>query len=338
MGLYGAIGRPALFVLRPEAAHRVAHALLSLPLPWSRVGGVPADPRLDIDLAGIPLRNPIGLAAGFDKACAHLGPLGALGFGYVIGGTVTRRPRRGHPAPRIVRDERARSLVNAMGLPNPGAHAVARALRSTARTAPRVVSIADEAVADVLDVHTVLEPLVDAVELNASCPNVSWGRDRDNEEHLATLVRELGRRRAKPLFVKLPRFESDVEREVVLALARIAVAEGVDGLTCSNSLPVRDSRLSVGAGGLSGLPLAEATPRMVRDVNDAIAAEVPINACGGVFTAEHVLACVEAGARTVQLYTSLVFEGPRVVRAIVEGLLAALDARRADVASRVGAA
>src|SRR5581483_11055080 len=222
MGVYRSVVRPLLFALPPEAAHRLAHGLLGLPLPWERIGRVPDDPRLRVTLCGIELRNPIGLAAGFDKSCRRLDALGRLGFGYVVGGTVTRHPRAGNPKPRVARSPRQASMVNAMGLPNPGADAVARTLATGARTAPRFVSIADQDVPDALATHALLEPHADAIELNASCPNVSWGRDRDNEAHLDRLLRELGARRTKPLLVKLPPFRTRVEREVVTALARIA--------------------------------------------------------------------------------------------------------------------
>jgi dihydroorotate dehydrogenase len=335
MGLYQAVARPLLFALPPEAAHRVAHAVLGLPLPWEAIGAVPDDPRLRVRVAGLDLRNPVGLAAGFDKECAHLDALGGLGFGYVVGGTVTRHPRAGNRKPRIVRYPAQRSLANSMGLPNRGADALVRTLRSVARTGPRLVSVADEAVEDVVATLAVLEPLVDGVELNASCPNVSWGRDRDNEAHLASLLRGL-RRRSSPLFVKLPPFATDVEREVVLALASIAVDGGADGLTCSNSRPVEEGRLGTGRGGLSGAALAADTPRIVQEVRHATAESVPINACGGISSAEDAVACLEAGATTIQLYTSLLYEGPRIVRTITEGLVSALDQGRLHATDAVG--
>jgi dihydroorotate dehydrogenase len=324
MGLYRAVARPLFFTLPPEASHRLAHRLLGLPLPWERIGAADPDPRLRTTLAGIPLANPIGLAAGFDKTGAHLDALGRLGFGFVVGGTFTRAPRAGNPKPRIVRYAARGSMVNAMGLPDPGAEAAARTLARVPRTAPRLASIADEAVEDAVSAHTLLEPHVDAVELNASCPNVSWGRDRDNEAHLAELLRELGVRRRKPLFVKLPPFRTDVEREVVLSLVRIAQEGGADGLTCSNSRPVADRRLSVGRGGLSGRALFDDTVRIVREVHGEIGGALPISACGGVSSAQDVRACLDAGATTVQLYTGLVYRGPRIVGEITSGLAAAL--------------
>src|SRR2546421_156608 len=141
MGLYRRLARPLLFALPPEAAHRVAIDLLRLPLPWNRIGGVPADPSLGIDLAGIRLRNPVGLAAGFDKSCRVVTSLGEVGFGYVVVGTVTRRPRKGNPKPRILRRPQSLSIVNSMGLPNRGAEYAARRLRAARRTTAVLASL-----------------------------------------------------------------------------------------------------------------------------------------------------------------------------------------------------
>jgi dihydroorotate dehydrogenase len=320
MRLYRAVARPLLFSLPAEAAHRLTLGALALPLPWNVVGGVPSDLDLGVELAGLRLPNPIGLAAGFDKGCRRLGVLGRLGFGYVVGGTVTREPREGNPRPRVVRSVHRRSVVNAMGLPNPGADAVAKALAATPRTTPRVASIADEPVEDVVAVHAVLAPLVDAIELNVSCPNVSWGRDRDSEAHLARLLGTIGRRGSSPVFVKLPPFRTARERDAVLALALIAVDEGAAALTCSNTRPVSDRRLATGAGGLSGAALTSDTPRIVEEVRDATDGAVPINACGGVSSGGDAIACLRAGATTVQLYTALLFEGPRLVGDIAREL------------------
>jgi dihydroorotate dehydrogenase len=332
MQWYRAVGRPAFFALPPEIAHRLANVLLGLPLPWDRLGGAARDPLLATTFAGIPLANPIALAAGFDKAGRRLAALGRLGFGYVVGGTFTRRARSGNPRPRIVRYPHRGSMANAMGLPNPGVEAAARTLARLPRTSPRFASIADEEVADAVRTHELLEPHVDAVELNASCPNVSWGRDRDTETHLAALVRALGARRRRPLIVKLPPFFTTAEREAILSLARVAVESGADGLTCSNTRPIRDPRLPSGTGGLSGLALSSDTPRIVAEVAEAVGSHVPIAACGGVTTPADVVACLDAGATTVQVYTALVFGGPGVVGELTRGLAAVRRARRAEPA------
>jgi dihydroorotate dehydrogenase len=336
MGLYRRVARPLFFAIPPEAAHRVTQGLLSLPLPWERIGGVARDGALRASLAGIELSNPVGLAAGFDKSCRHLNSLGRLGFGYVVGGTITRGPRAGNPGPRIARYPAPGSLTNAMGLPNPGAEKAAHNLSRSARTAARLASIADQDARDVIATHELLEPHVDGIELNASCPNVSWGRDRDNEAHLALLLRELASRRRKPLFVKLPPFRTSVERDVVTTLARIAQDGGANGLTCSNTRPVADRTLSTGTGGLSGRELLGDTIRIVAEIREATGGSLPVNACGGVFTAKDALACLDAGATTVQVYTGLIFQGPRVASEIATGLSCALSDRGTDVRALAG--
>jgi dihydroorotate dehydrogenase len=325
MGLYRSL-RPFVFAAPPETAHRVAGTLLELPLPWRRIGGAVDDPLLHTELAGIRLRNPIGLAAGFDKRCRVLHSLGRLGFGYVVGGTITSRPRDGNPKPRIARYPSRGAMVNSMGLPNPGRVVAAANLRRYPGPAPRFVSVADEDLPDVLASFARLEPFADGIELNASCPNVSWGRDRDVEAHLAELTRELAARTRKPVLVKLPPFATPRERDAVVALAVVAAAAGAAGLTCGNTRMVGDPRQAVGRGGLSGRPLFAGTLEAVRAVREATGG-LPVNACGGVFTAEDVLACLEAGATTVQVYTALVFEGPGLLRRLTEGLVAALGPR-----------
>jgi dihydroorotate dehydrogenase len=336
MGLYRAL-RPLVFAAPPETAHRLAGSLLELPLPWERIGGAVDDPALRTSLAGIGLRNPIGLAAGFDKRCRALGSLGRLGFGYVVGGTITSKPRAGNPQPRIARYPSRDAMVNSMGLPNPGPRAAAEALRAGPRTAPRFVSLADEDLASVLGSFAALEPQVDAVELNASCPNVSWGRDRDTEQHLHQLTSALAARTTKPLVVKLPPFTPgrQAERDAIVALAGVAAAAGAAALTCSNTRAVADRRQAVGRGGLSGRPLL---PGTLEAVSAAVAETgLSVNACGGDFTAADALACLEAGAATVQIYTALIYEGPRIVHELTMGLAAALHRRRA-AASEVTAA
>ena len=339
MGWFSAVGRPLFFALPPETAHRLAGAMLGLPLPWTRIGHAADDPSLRTTVAGLPLRNPIGLAAGFDKTCAHVDALVELGFGYVVGGTITRRLRAGNAKPRIVRYPTKASMTNAMGLPNPGAERAAAALARGERSpGTRLVSVADEAVEDALEAFSLLEPHADGVELNASCPNVSWGRDRDNEAHLRALVTAMRARSAKPLFVKLPPFTTDVEREVVLALASIAQESGASGLTCSNTRPVHEARLSVGGGGLSGRALWKRTPSIVAEVRTATGSVLPINACGGISTADEVIACLQAGAATVQLYSALIYEGPGIVGTLTRGLVRALRARHTSVDALAGTA
>jgi dihydroorotate dehydrogenase len=325
MGWYDAVGRRVFFAMDPERSHRLAMRLLGLPLPWRRIGGAVDDPSLATTLAGVRLRNPIGLAAGFDKGCTRLDALGSLGFGFVVGGTVTRAPRRGNPAPRIARDPARRALVNAMGLPNPGAEAVARSLARVARTAPRFVSIADEAVDDVVATIEILEPLVDGFELNASSPNAGW---EHLGEHAGALTAALRSRTAKPVFVKVPPFAGDEERRRTLAIVAAARDHGASGVVCGNTRAVEDPRMSTGRGGLSGAPLTEATPRSVGDVRAIVGDDLAVVACGGIFTPEDVRASLDAGANAIQVYTALIYGGPGLPGTLTRSLASGIPAAR----------
>jgi dihydroorotate dehydrogenase len=321
---YDAIGRRAFFALEPERSHRVALALLGLPLPWRRIGRAVDDPSLVTTLASVRLRNPIGLAAGFDKDCTRMDALGALGFGFVVGGTVTRAPRRGNPAPRIARDSARRAIVNAMGLPNPGAAAAARSLARRARTAPRFVSIADESVEDAAATLEVLEPLADGFEINASSPNAGWEHAAD---HVGALVRSLRPRTAKPLLVKVPPFTNGSERARTFGIVEAARDAGASGFVCGNTLPVEDPRMSTGRGGLSGGPLTVLTPRIVGDVRAAVGNELAVVGCGGIFTGDDVRRNLEAGATAVQVYTGLIYEGPGLPGVLTRALATRVAAR-----------
>ena len=117
--------------------------------------------------------------------------------------------------------------------------------------------------------------------------------------------------------MKLPPYRDEGARDGVLAMARAARDGGAAGLTCANTLPVEDARMSTGRGGLSGGPLTSRTPAMVREVGAATG--LPVHACGGVMTAADARACLDAGAATVQIYTALIYEGPRVVGRLAEG-------------------
>jgi len=334
--IYTSLVRPLLFSLDAETAHSVAKFGLGLPLPWSAVGGVAEDAGMNVDLAGLKLRNPVGLAAGFDKDCRRLDSLSDLGFGYVVGGTVTLAPRTGNPRPRIGRYPERQSLVNAMGFPNRGAENAFASLHAS-HASPRMVSISGSTSDDVVRLHERLSPVVDAIEFNVSCPNVRWGRDVDTEALLTEVLARLESRHKKPLFVKLPPYQMAREREAILALVKIAADGGVDAITASNTVPIEAREMSIGSGGLSGRAITKDTVRIVGDIYRATAGKVPINACGGIFDGADALACIRAGATTVQVYTGFIYEGPRIVRNIVLGLREAVSTK-GTIRELVGAA
>lgn len=323
---YRRMVRPLLFGLPAETAQKVAERALRLTPAWRAAASGPDDPRLRSRWCGIEIRNPVGLAAGFDKDCRLLPSLAAWGFGYMVAGTVTLDPRPGNPKPRLFRDPAQESLTNALGFPGRGLAAAARELtRARGRTggAPVAASISGTSVDDVVECRRVLEQLVDAVEVNISSPNTAGLRVFHEPPALAELLGRLNEGRAKPLMVKLPPYpeEDGPETESVLSLARVCRDAGVDGLTAANSRPTEDDRLAVGRGGLSGRPVYGRMLDLVRDLRGEVGTGTAINACGGIFTGRHAQDALDAGADTVQVYTGLVYRGPSAVRSIKAEML-----------------
>ena len=296
-----------------------------------------SDERLRVDLKGLKLRSPVGLAAGYDKSCEFLSSLAALGFGYVMGGTVTEAPRLGNPRLRILRYVKEKSLVNALGFPGKGLEFAARQLAGVSfPETPFLVSVAGVTVDEMVRCHRRLEPLVAAVEINISSPNTAGLRVFQEPPALAELVHSLNEGRSKPLFVKLPPYASSgpaasENTDRVLGLVRACMGEGVDGLTLANSRPIEDPRLAVGTGGLSGKLVFEDMLRIVADVKSEVGDRVALNACGGIFTGEDAWRALRAGATTVQLLTGLMYRGPGIVRRMNRDILEIME--REGVAS-----
>ena len=327
--------RPLFFALPPEAAQRAAHLALKPTPLWRAVGSMigVVDEALNTTLCGITLRNPIGLAAGFDKNCKMLPSLSALGFGYLVGGTVTLGSGNGNPRPRMIRRTSEESLVNSLGFPGRGLDWVAARLERSPKSrgsAPLVLSVSGTTVEEIVACHRRLEPLADAVEVNISSPNTAGLRVFHETAALAELVDRINERRDKPLAVKLPPYSaSDVEDAEVaerMTLVEACIDGGVEGVTVANSRPVSEPRLAVGQGGLSGRAIFDASLRMVADVRREAGPDIAINACGGISTGEDAWRALKAGATTVQLYTSMLYRGPGVVNYINRGLLQAMAA------------
>ena len=334
---YRLLLRPLLFRLPPETAQALADFVLQREWLWRAVS--PAlrlrNPRLKTHLAGIELENPVGLAAGYDKDCRFLPSMAALGFGYVTGGTVTEAPRDGNSRPRVLRVVRERGLINALGFPGKGLDATSRRLQHSRRSArtPRVISVSGTTADEIVRCHHRLEPFAAAIEINISSPNTAGLRVFQEADALSDLLGRVNDERRKPLFVKMPPYAdpdsgvaSEAEsRDNVLGLVRACVSEGVEALTISNTRPVEDARLAVGAGGLSGKPIFEDMLRMVREVKGEVGDRAAINACGGIFTGYDAWEALRAGATTVQLLTGLIYRGPGIVKRINRELLKQMD-------------
>lgn len=274
-------------------------------------------PALRVKTSFGDLSNPLGLAAGFDKTGEHLSTLAKLGFGYLVGGTITLHPWPGHPKPRIVRNEAEKTLVNALGFPNPGVEKFAASLTAHPPKVPVVGSISGREVAEIEECYKKIQPCVAAVELNLSSPNTARLRDLREIALFGELARSLAGAKRRPTFLKIPPYIGEEQFEAVLKLVKIWEGLGFEGVTASNAKPVVEPRLSIGTGGYSGPPLFPNTVRAVRRLRQVVSTGFEINAVGGIGSSDNLREVLESGATTAQVFTSLVYTGPRLVRNIL---------------------
>jgi dihydroorotate dehydrogenase len=349
--IYHALVRPVLWLLPAETAHHVAFGALRFAvqvpgLRWALEKSLGVeDPALRVRAFGVDFPNPLGLAAGFDKNAIGYDALRRIGFGFVEVGTVTGLAQPGNPRPRLFRLAEDRALLNRMGFNNDGADVVSGRLafggwRPGGRRGVLGVNIGktkavpeERAVEDYVRGAERLGPLADYVVVNVSSPNTPGLRDLQAVEKLRPLliaVRDaLGRSspdRRVPLLVKIAPDLADADVDAVAALALELRLEGIIATNTTISReglrtdPERVARL--GAGGLSGEPLAARSLAVLRRLRAAVGRELVLVSVGGIATADDAWTRVRAGATLLQLYTALIYEGPGLPRVLLEGLAA----------------
>lgn len=329
MDPYAALLRPLLFRLPADTAHDLGRLALRSPIPWRILGGAPpADPRLATELAGLSLVSPIGLAPGFDKSGDLVPALSELGFGYLVVGSITPLPRRGNPRPRLFRYPDRESLTNCMGMPNRGLNAALELLaRPRNRSCPVIAAVAGTTVDEVVAAAAAVEPLVDAVEIGLVCRHSPETFEMAELPTVSAILDGVGRRKRKPVFVKIPPHHTAAERERTLSIVDRCLDAGIDGLSVSGTRQVPEPRLSMGAGGLAGRATTEDALRILDDVATRAAGRLAIKASGGVFRGADALRFLAAGATTVELYSAFIYRGPRVARVVAGELATELTAR-----------
>jgi dihydroorotate dehydrogenase len=316
------------------------------------------DPALATRVWGIDFPNPVGLAAGFDKAGTLFNPLAALGFGFVEIGTVTAEAQPGNPRPRLFRLPADGALLNRMGFNNPGAEAVAAHLAATRAEPVLGINIGKSKVAplerateDYLRSVDLLAPFARYLVVNVSSPNTPGLRALQDAAPLRELVGAVvGRVReargaagACPVLVKLA---PDLSDEQVEQAVEIALERGAAGIVATNTtvsragLRTAPERVEgLGLGGISGAPLRARALEVVSRIHARTGGAVPIVGVGGISSASEAWERIRAGASLVQIYTAFIYEGPGLVRRINRGLL---DLMRRDgfrsVAEAVGTA
>ncbi len=314
--LYELIARPALFLTSPETAHRIAKTIFKQRLIWQVLRNhlTVLDECIRVNVGTLSLRNPVGLAAGFDKNCEMMYPLFCMGFGYLTLGTITAEPRDGNPKPRMWRYPN-RSLLNSMGLPNNGSEKVAENIAEMgARDGALILSISGLSIDEFCRCYRKLSPLADGIELNISTPNTIGVRIFQDAGVLDQLLNSIAKiRTEKPIWVKIPPYYNEKERENVLGLVDICRKNSVNGITAINTKRIAEKRSSIGTAGLSGKEIFEDMLRIVQDVYRNTRGKMPINACGGIFSGRDAWQAFESGASSIQLYTGLIYEGPSIV-------------------------
>ncbi|WP_437668543.1 quinone-dependent dihydroorotate dehydrogenase [Sorangium sp. So ce131] len=341
--------RPLLFALPPRLAHELGMLALA---PIEHVGTLrallrarlaPEDGRIAVRAMGLHFPSPLGVAGGFDKDARRARALAALGFGFVELGTVTAQAQAENPRPNLFRLPADRALINRLGFPNQGAARVAARLLDRGGAAavgvPVGISIGKSRVAPLDPIEPAIEDYLasfrearraaDFVVVNVSSPNTKDLRAMQGpaiaRALLAALVREnRGGGAPLPLLIKVAPDLGDDELEALLAVVEEV---GLAGVIATNTTVRRDGLATspaevaaMGAGGLSGPPLRQRSLAMVRRIRARLGAGVTVIGAGGVESAEHALALIQAGADLVQLYTGFIYGGPLLPAEIARGL------------------
>jgi len=343
MELYKSWVKPILFGLDAETAHYVSAGLLQLAAsfpPTRRLFEINAASAfksgLGRNLAGLAFRNPIGLAAGFDKNAELIHALPMLGFGFAEIGTVTPRPQKGNPRPRLFRIPEQEAILNRMGFNNDGVQIIAKRLEKRkdngfiigGNIGKNKDTPNESAASDYLQCFGYLEDLVDYFTINVSSPNTPGLRQLLEKESLSVLLESVmnlnGKRKTpKPVFLKI---SPDLEEDQLEMIVQNSVHFGLSGLVATNTtinrnlLQSKKSVEALGSGGLSGRPLQATSNHIVQKLKALSPPGFVLMGSGGIMDEASALACFSAGADLVQVYSGLVYSGPFLPLKILESL------------------
>lgn len=338
--------RSLLFKLDPEVAHALTLYALRFtqtvpPALWmlERAYAAPSKP---VEAFGLTFKNPIGLAAGYDKDGIAVSGLSTLGFGHIEVGTVTPRPQPGNPKPRVFRLVEDEAVINRMGFPSLGEEEVMHSLQGMYKGKTRRPKIIlgvnlgknkntpnEEAVLDYLELLGNFAPMADYLTINVSSPNTVGLRQLQGRAALHGLLTQLDYQRKFeetrlekliPLLVKLAPDLTDEELDDALG---VILDTGMDGIIAANTTIARPelrSKHQVETGGLSGSPLRVQSEAMLEKIARRMDGRIPIVSVGGIMNPDDAKRRLDMGAALVQIYTGLIYRGPGLVREIVRSL------------------
>lgn len=329
MSLLERAGLAVLHRIDPERAHGLS--LLALNTGLAPLPGPVTSTRLATTLAGLPLLNPVGLAAGYDKNATAITALSRTGFGFIEVGAATPLPQPGNPKPRLFRLTEDRAAINRFGFNNDGADAIAARL-ATRKRGPVPVGLnlganktSDNRAADFAKVLATCGPHVDFATVNVSSPNTEKLRDLQGPAALAALLAGVMEARTTlpspiPIFLKIA---PDLTPDELAQIAGVALASGLSGIIATNTTLSRKGLISANrdqTGGLSGAPLFEKSTRVLATLSQLTDGKLPLIGVGGISSPEDAYAKIRAGASAVQLYTAMVYEGISLIPRIANGL------------------
>jgi len=327
--------RPLVFQLSPETAHNITLRSLKI-LNALKLTKLIFGKRINkpITIMGLNFPNSVGLAAGMDKNAECINGLAALGFGFIEVGTVTPRPQLGNPKPRLFRLPAAQAVINRMGFNNEGVEKLIENVDNTNYRGILGINIGknfdtplDKAVDDYLICLQKVYTHADYVTINISSPNTQGLRQLQKGDELDRLLialkeaqQQLATKHKKyvPLLVKIA---PDLSEAEVVSIADKLLAHKIDGVIATNTTLSRDGvemlPLSKEAGGLSGAPLSGRATEVIQQLSAALNNKIPIIAAGGVMSAADAQDKFNAGASLVQIFTGLIYQGPGLIKEII---------------------
>jgi dihydroorotate dehydrogenase len=341
--MYKSLIRPILFSFDPEKVH---HFTFSLIKNVSKIPGVSGlfrkfymveDKRLERELFGLKFKNPVGLAAGFDKNAVLYNELANFGFGFIEIGTVTPKAQKGNPKKRLFRLKDDKGIINRMGFNNNGLEEAIQQLKKNkgqliigGNIGKNTQTKPENYTADYLECFKALHPYVDYFVLNVSCPNVGSHAKLNDKDYLVELIQtvqeaNLEFTKQKPILLKIAPDLNQIQLDEIIALV---LETKLDGVIASNTsvdrtgLKASEQRLAqIGNGGLSGQPIKEKSTAVIKYLADKSGKAFPIIGVGGIHSAKDALGKLSAGADLVQVYTGFIYEGPKLIKAINKAIL-----------------
>jgi len=341
--MYKLFIRRFLFLFDPEKIHYFTFSLIRFlcKVPFFsaifRAMYLIEDKRLERNLFGITFKNPVGLAAGFDKNAVLYNELANFGFGFIEIGTVTPKGQEGNPKKRLFRLKDDQGIINRMGFNNDGLETAIEQLKKNkgkliiggnigknTQTSPQNYTN------DYEECFKGLHPYVDYFVLNVSCPNVGSHEKLNDKEYLLELILAIQNLNLleptqKPILLKIA---PDLNNNQLDEIIEIVAETKIDGIIASNTSTSRSGLKAskkqlqeIGNGGLSGLPIKEKSTRVIKYLKDTSNKAFPIIGVGGIHSAKDALEKIEAGADLVQIYTGFIYEGPGLIKQINKALL-----------------